>query len=160
MEDPLTSKPAAGAIAAGYARVRLPLPLGAGYDYRVPDDIAVAPGDFVRVPLGRRHEIGVAWTMIDAPEIDAAKVKDIAGVLDLPPLKATMRAFIDWVAAYTMAPPGAVMRLAMTAIDEVKPQAPRLLCRIGDAAPAPDAKPDRNLTTARARVLELLRGGP
>ena len=30
-------------------RVRLPLPVGAGYDYRVPDGMAVAPGDWVLV---------------------------------------------------------------------------------------------------------------
>lgn len=160
MVAPLTSNPGAGAIAHRYARVRLPLPLGAGYDYRIPDDAAIAPGDFVRVPLGRRHEIGVVWDAIAAPEIDAARVKAIDGVVDLPPLKATMRAFIDWVSAYTMAAPGAVMRLAMTAIDDVAPEAPRLLARVTGAAPAADAKPDRALTTTRARVLEMLRGGP
>ena len=31
------------------------------YDYRVPAGMAVAPGDFVVVPLGRREIVGVVW---------------------------------------------------------------------------------------------------
>jgi len=42
-------------------RVLLPLPLVGAYDYRVPEELALAPGDFVRVPLGKRSEIGVVW---------------------------------------------------------------------------------------------------
>ena len=32
--------------------VMLPLPLGGAYDYRVPDGLGLAPGDFVAVPFG------------------------------------------------------------------------------------------------------------
>ncbi len=35
-------------------KVLLPLPLADAYDYRVPGDMAVAPGHFVLVPLGKR----------------------------------------------------------------------------------------------------------
>ena len=35
-------------------RVLLPLPLAGAYDYAVPATLAVAPGDFVVVPLGSR----------------------------------------------------------------------------------------------------------
>ena len=41
--------------------VLLPLPLEGAYDYRVPDNIALGPGDFVVVPLGGRQSIGVIW---------------------------------------------------------------------------------------------------
>src|SRR5260221_498985 len=42
-------------------RVLLPLPLAGAYDYAVPDDLAVAPGDFVVAPLGRNSFAGVVW---------------------------------------------------------------------------------------------------
>ena len=40
--------------------VLLPLPLGGAYDYRVPEGLTLADGDFVSVPLGRR-EPGCCW---------------------------------------------------------------------------------------------------
>ena len=42
-------------------RVLLPLPMVQMYDYRVPEDISVAPGMFVSVPLGFRQVNGVIW---------------------------------------------------------------------------------------------------
>ena len=41
--------------------VLLPLPLAGAYDYRVPEGLDLAPGDFVSVPLGARERIGVVW---------------------------------------------------------------------------------------------------
>ncbi|MBK5953605.1 hypothetical protein CCR92_06275, partial [Rhodospirillum rubrum] len=42
--------------------VLLPLPLAGAYDYKVPAGMArPAVGTLVRVPLGRREEIGVVW---------------------------------------------------------------------------------------------------
>ena len=57
-----------GAAAAARAPVLLPLPLQGAYDYKVPAEIPVRPGDFVLVPLGRRQDIGVVW--------DEAKILD------------------------------------------------------------------------------------
>ena len=42
-------------------RVLLPLPLAGPYDYRVPQGMRVAPGDFVLAPLGRKRLAGVVW---------------------------------------------------------------------------------------------------
>ena len=39
-------------------KVLLPLPLADAYDYRVPDGMAVVPGHFVVVPLGKRDYLG------------------------------------------------------------------------------------------------------
>ncbi|MBT6962277.1 MAG: primosomal protein N', partial [Rhodospirillaceae bacterium] len=41
--------------------VLLPLPVEGAYDYRVPEDVSLAVGDLVEVPLGRRFDIGVVW---------------------------------------------------------------------------------------------------
>ncbi|MEM9286237.1 MAG: hypothetical protein AAGA39_10155, partial [Pseudomonadota bacterium] len=47
------------------AKVLLPMPVGDGYDYEVPDGMGVEPGDIVTVPLGPRQMTGVIWH--DAP---------------------------------------------------------------------------------------------
>src|SRR5665213_680618 len=108
--------------AASGARVRvlLPLPLAGAYDYAVPAGFDLAPGDFVSVPLGARKLAGVVWGP-STDEIASEKVKPVAARLDAPPLSAELRALIDWVAAYTLAPPGAVLRMAMSVPDALEP---------------------------------------
>ncbi|MBT4749450.1 MAG: hypothetical protein HOO19_08975, partial [Rhodospirillaceae bacterium] len=56
--------------------ILLPLPLGSAYDYRVPNGMRLAVGDFVRVPLGPRTASGVVWGP-GKGDIDAAKVKEV-----------------------------------------------------------------------------------
>ena len=90
--------------------VLLPLPLAGCYDYL---GEGAAPGDFVVVPLGKREQIGVVWGP-GTGEIAAARLKTVIAKLDLPPLPEVCRRFIDRVAAYTLAPPGAVLRMAMS----------------------------------------------
>jgi primosomal protein N' (replication factor Y) len=138
--------------AATRVRVLLPLPLAGAYDYAVPLDLNVAAGDFVSVPLGARKLAGVVWgPAVD--EVDSAKVKDIAARLDAPPLSEELRKLIDWVASYTLSPPGAVLRMAMSVPDALA--APRALAgyAIGDSGRALLADPDATLSPPRRRVL-------
>src|SRR5579862_8623476 len=109
-------------------RVLLPLPLAGAYDYAVPEDLAVAPGDFVVVPLGRNSFAGVVWD--GPPETDpdtgaaavpAAKLRPIEARLEAPPMPEPMRRFIDWVSNYTLSPPGAVLRMAMSVSAALSP---------------------------------------
>ena len=72
-------------------RVLLPLPLVGAYDYRVPEELALAPGDFVRVPLGKRSEIGVVWDGAPAQEVADARLKNVIARLDAPALPAESR---------------------------------------------------------------------
>jgi primosomal protein N' (replication factor Y) len=111
--------------------------------------MAAEPGDIVLVPLNRREEIGVVW---DAPSDDRVpdrKLKPLAGRVDTPPMKPALRRLVDWVASYTLSPPGEVMAMALRVI------APRA------AAPATgwrraDPLPDLLVTQARRRVLDAL----
>ena len=41
--------------------VLLPLPVAGPYDYKVPPDMILQPGDFVHAPLGSREMTGVVW---------------------------------------------------------------------------------------------------
>ena len=43
------------------AEILLPVAIDRPYSYLVPHGIAVAPGDFVEVPLGTRMTNGVVW---------------------------------------------------------------------------------------------------
>jgi primosomal protein N' (replication factor Y) len=144
-------------------RVLLPLPLSGAYDYRVDAETGVRPGDFVRVPLGRRHLVGVVWDGPPASELPEARLKTVAGRCAVPPMPEDMRRFIDWVAAYTMAPPGAVLRMAMSVPAALERPRPLFAARLAPNAPSPDstAPDDRlRLTSARRRVLRELAGSP
>src|SRR5882672_10186038 len=99
MSTPETSQ------AAARIRVLLPLPLAGAYDYRTDPGDAFKPGDFVRVPLGGRHLVGVVWDGPAGGEVADSRLKNVGRRCDVPPMPADMRRFIDWVAAYTLTPP-------------------------------------------------------
>jgi primosomal protein N' (replication factor Y) len=142
--------------------VLLPLPLHGPLDYLSPEGEAVpAPGSFVRAALGSRRLVGVAWEMEpEAPAVPAERLKPILEILPTPPLRPELRQFIDRVAGYTLAPPGAVLRMAMSVEAALLPPPPRRVCEatpVGLAVLRPGtAKPP---TAARRRVLEALRDG-
>jgi primosomal protein N' (replication factor Y) len=135
-------------------RVLLPLALPGAYDYLVPDDLDVVPGDFVRVPLGPREVIGVVWDPLpddaNAKPLDPARLKLVVSRFDAPPMPDELRQFVDWVAAYTLSVPGAVLRLAMRVPQALEP-APKVTgFRMSHAEPP-------RMTPQRARVLEMLK---
>ena len=140
------------------ARVLIPLPLPRPYDYHVPDNIKLAAGDFVCVPLGPRRQAGVVWAMRQddkATETVAPankpkrKLKAIIEKYDAPPLSTELRDFVDWVAAYIMAPPGLVLAQLMRVPAALAPNKPRLAYRATGKTPTP-------MTAARQRVLQVL----
>lgn len=133
--------------------VLLPLPLGEAYDYAVPEALAVSPGDFVVVPLGKRETIGVVWGP-GSGEVDPAKLRDIMAVMPAPPMADVTRRFVEWVASYTLTPPGSVLRMAMSAPSALEAPPTETLYRLAAATN------DVRLTPARQRVLDLLRDGP
>lgn len=130
----------------------LPLPLGEAYDYRVPAGLDLAPGDIAEFPLGPRKLIGVVWGAEPA-RVSPGKLKSVVRRLPAPPLGADIRAFIDWVAAYTLAPPGAVLRMAISVPQALEEPAAHLAYRRkADAVPPAGFK----MTEPRRRVLALL----
>src|SRR3546814_8911114 len=102
-----------------------------------------------RVPHGLRRVIGVVWDGGDDGKLDPKKLRPITLAFDCPPLSAEMRRFIEWVATYTLSPPGLVARMAIRAPAALAPE-PMVegLRYIG-------GEPER-MTPARARVLELV----
>ncbi|WP_377297382.1 primosomal protein N' [Rhizobium sp. SGZ-381] len=130
--------------------VLVPLPVPEAYSYAVPDGMAVEPGSVVQVPLGPRQVIGVVWDGDEDLRLDPKKLRPITLAFDCPPLTRDMRAFIDWVASYTLSPPGLVARMAVRAPAALDPEP------MVEALRYRGGEPER-LTPARARVLDLTR---
>jgi primosomal protein N' (replication factor Y) (superfamily II helicase) len=96
--------------------VMLPYPFPGPFDYRVPPDLDPQPGDVVLVPLNRREEIGVVWDSPADASVPDRKLKPIIAIIDTPPMRPALRQFVDWVASYTLAPPGEVMAMALRVV--------------------------------------------
>jgi primosomal protein N' (replication factor Y) (superfamily II helicase) len=148
-------------IGANRLRVLLPLPLPAALDYRaVEGEAPPEPGRFVRVSLGPRMLIGVVWEG-DGDDVAEERLRPIVEVLPTPPLPAELRRFIDRVASYNLAPPGMVLRMAMSIEAALMPPTPRRVCAITEEGLAALSEPrSKKLTPARRRVLEMLRDMP
>lgn len=131
--------------------VMLPMPAERPYSYAVPDGATVAPGAILRVPLGPREVAGVAWDG-DGEPVAPGKLRQISEIFDCPPLSAEMRRFIEWVAGYTLSPPGMVARMALRAPAAFDPEPPVEGLRLTGR------EPDR-MTAARERVLALAADG-
>ena len=140
------TKPATSRI----ADVLAPVAVDTAYSYRIPADLSLQPGDFVEAPLGARMTTGVVWSVREG---GGDNLKAIARRRDMAPLRQPLRDFLDWVARWTLAPRGMVLRMAIRAPES----APTL------AAPRRGVrrtgKPPTNMTPARARVLAALGEG-
>jgi len=133
--------------------VLLPLAIPGPYSYASGDDAALAPGDVVEVPLGPRRMIGVVWDAPDEGEaVPAGKLRAVERRLAGRPISAEMRRFVDWVAGYTLSPPGMVLRMVLRSESALADARPRSGIR------ATVAEPER-MTRARQRVLEVLEDG-
>ena len=93
--------------------VLLPYPFAGPFDYLVPDGLELAPGDVVMVPLNRREEVGVVWDGEPDASLGDNRLRPISARLETPPMAAPLRRLIDWIAAYTLAPRGQVMAMAL-----------------------------------------------
>lgn len=133
--------------------VLLPLPLASAYDYRVPDEVILQRGDYVDVPLGPRIARGVVWGDGDGSVADS-KLKPVDAVLDFPRMPEASLEFIAWVSRYTLAPPGAVLRMVMSVPEALDPPKPIIAYGLVNDPPA------YRETPARERIIAVLKDGP
>ena len=140
------------AMAKRTVDVLVPVALDKLYSYRVPEGVALSPGDIVAVPLGATEYTGVVWDEGTArPGLDN-RLKDVEEKLDLPPLKPELRTFVDWVSNYTLASRGMVLRMALRMGEHLGPERERIGVRLS-------GPPPERMTRARARVLRLMQDG-
>lgn len=132
--------------------VLVPMPAPKAYSYAVPEGMVVEPGSIVQVPLGPRQVLGVVWDGAEDDAVDPKKLKAITRAFDCPPLAKDMRAFLDWVATYTVSPPGLVARMALRAPAAFDPEP------MVEGLRLTDMRPER-LTSARERVIAAADNG-
>jgi len=129
--------------------VLLPLPLAGPYDYVVCDQLKLDAGSYVRVPLGGREMTGVVWeTEPECGLLEEKKLKPVLSVYDTPPMPVELRQFIDFVARYTVSPPGAVLRMALGSEAALMPARPQLAYMAGGPLP-------ERMTSARWAAIKV-----
>src|ERR1700731_2029347 len=133
--------------------VLLPVALDRAYSYRVPDQLELAPGDIVCVPLGAREATAVVWAdnAKPNPRLDN-RLKDVEQKLELPPLRPELRSFVDWVANYTVSSRGMVLRMCLRMGENLGAERERVGVRLAGAPP-------QRMTPARQRVQALFADG-
>ena len=80
------------------------------------------------------------------------KLREIERIFDAPPLPEALIRFVDWVADYTLAPRGMVLRMVLRSPEALEPEKPMVGVRL--AGPPPE-----RLTAARKRVLDAAADG-
>jgi primosomal protein N' (replication factor Y) (superfamily II helicase) len=140
------------------ARVLLPLPFEKAFDYAIPNGMLLEIGDFVEVPFRNRKIIGVVWELPQNKEtagFDLAKIKNISCRYDIPSLPSESKKFVQWVAKYTLAPLGAVLKLILSAPDAFTPPKARSYKYLRNNPVSLD-----RTTPQRQRVLDLWKKDP
>ncbi len=158
-------------------------------DYRVPHGMNVEPGSIVIAPLGPRQLLGVVWEPERMPsdaEVGDNRLRNLVGVVDVPPLADPLRRLVEWTADYYLAPPASVVRMAMPSSsalegartvteyratglvpDRMTPQREQALERIGDrqgwspmSPRVPFSRPCSTVLQGRARPRSISRRSP
>jgi primosomal protein N' (replication factor Y) len=111
----------------------------------------LAPGTIVAVPLGTRLAWGAVWGG-EPDGVPDEKLREINQIVDIPRLPEAVLRFADWVADYTLAPRGMILRMILRSPEALDPPRPLLGVRRANASP------DR-VTPARRRVLEVVADG-
>ncbi|MBZ9647307.1 primosomal protein N' [Sphingobium sp. 3R8] len=121
-------------------------------DYRVPHGMTVQPGSIVVAPLGPRQLVGVVWEEESFPDVETVgdnRLRNLVEVVDAPPLPEPLRRLIEWTADYYLAPPAAVLRMALSSMAAL--EGARTLIEYRATGAAPD-----RMTEQRAQALERI----
>ncbi len=133
------------------AGILLPLPLAGAYDYKLPRGVNAARGLVVAAPLGNRETMGVIWGAAEGAVGDN-RLKVAEPLAGAPALPLGLCDFVDWVADYTLSPPGAILAMALRSRGAFEPEALRTAYIKGDTVPS-------RMSEARKRVLAVAEDG-
>lgn len=121
-------------------------------DYRVPHGMQVEPGSIVVAPLGPRQLIGVVWEAERFPEAESVgdnRLRNLVELVDAPPIPEPLRRLIEWTADYYLAPPAAVLRMALASMAALEGTRTVIEYRATGAVP-------ERMTEQRAQALERI----
>ena len=100
-----------------YCNVLVTKPFNNTFTYKAKIDQSVSVGDLVIVPFGRKNDqVGIVYEITDSlkSEISKLKIKEIKEIYKNLKFKKDIIEFIDWIANYTLAPKGLVLKLFIT----------------------------------------------
>lgn len=144
-------------------RVALDVPLPTLFDYELRDGAALAPGQCVVVPFGRKQLVGVVMACAATSDVPPDRLKPVSRVLDtVPPLPPDLLALLSFCSNYYHYPIGATVLAALPArLRAPEPVALKetqyyTLTEAGSQL-GPDALDRRKVV--QARILAALRGG-
>ncbi len=122
-------------------------------DYRLPEHVEAPPGTVVIVPLGPRQIIGVVWDegIFGEEAVDDKRLRNIIGLVDVPPIREGLRRLVDWVADYYITTHAAVLRMVLSSSSAMVPAGTITEYRRTDVEPS-------RLTPQRAAALDALEG--
>jgi primosomal protein N' (replication factor Y) (superfamily II helicase) len=153
----LFDDPAEVASTPATVPVLLPVALDQTYDYLLPSGLELPAGSFILVPFGPQTRIGVVWDRplgdSDKP-VNPNKLKAVVDRIDVPPLPVLSMRFAEWIAKYTLAPMGMVLRMMMGAQSAFEPQKPRNGVRAAEGANEPP-----RMTPARLKAMQVASDG-
>ena len=144
-EDELLLQP------APRAGVLLPLPLSGAYDYKLPKGTQGSRGLLVIAPLGPREQLGVVWGAAEG-SVGDNRLKEAVPLDNSPSLPAKLCDLVDWVAQYTLAPPGMVLSMTLRGARAFEPEITR-------TAYVRSTQTPKRMTPARQRVLDIAADG-
>ena len=131
--------------------VLLPLPLAGAYDYKLPPGVDAPRGTLVAAPLGNREVLGAVWGKCEGTVGDN-RLKEAVPLEGGPALPEKLCDFIDWVADYTLNPPGAILAMALRSRGAFEPETKRIAYVRGGVTPP-------RMSAARVRALEVAGDG-
>ncbi len=131
--------------------VMVAVALDGPYSYRVAEGMHLSRGAIVQVPLGARQTLGVVW---GAPKDMVAhnRLRDIGRRFDVPALSEELLELVDWVARYTLAINGMVLRAVLCSRQALEQPRPVVAYRGTGVMP-------KRTTGARTRVLKVMGDG-
>lgn len=99
-------------------QVAINTPLNQLFDYRAPDgDTAAQPGQRVRVPFGKREQVGIVVAVTDSTDIPADRLRAATEILDPAPLlDRELLQLLQWSAGYYQQAPGEAFAAALPAL--------------------------------------------
>ena len=133
------------------AGVLLPLPLAGAYDYKLPKGTNAARGLLVSAPLGPREQMGVVWGPAEGTVGDN-RLKEALPLEGYPALPEKLCDFVDWVANYTLSPPGMILAMVLRGGRAFAPEVMRTAYVRGGQTP-------KKMTPPRERVLAIAEDG-
>lgn len=96
--------------------VLLPLPIDQLFSYIVEENTEISIGDYVVVPFGRKHLIGIVWKYSSKSD---RVLKYIEQKSDLPSIRPKLIEFAEWVAQYNVIPIGMLAKAIMGGVLKV-----------------------------------------